>query len=66
MDKDIDTAVLNAAANVEVETGDIPKQTLNEIKGYLLSELSGKEDLESMQTDKLSENQGEMENGRSK
>lgn len=66
MDKDIDKAVLNAAANVEVETGDIPKQTLNEIKDYLLSELNVKENLESIQADKLEENQEEMKNGRSK
>ena len=66
MDKDIDKAVLNAAANVEVETGDISKQTLNEIKDYLLSELNVKENLESIQADKLEENQEEMKNGRSK
>ena len=44
MEGNIDKAILNAAANVEVETGDIPKQTLKEIKEYLLSGLDEKKD----------------------
>ena len=61
MNETIDKVLLNAAANVEVETGDISKQTLNEIKEYLISEL----DSNKNQNDDVKKQKGD-ENGKSK